>query len=248
MNLLIALLAIATATIFVAFVSTRTLERISDEHFGLLSWLGLPAAIEFVAGFLLLDLSFYYWHRANHTIGFLWRFHSVHHTDPDLDVSTAYRFHFGEIALSAGFRVAQIAAIGVSPLTFAIYELVFHANTLFQHSNIGLPIAAERRLQRLLVTPRMHGIHHSEVQRENSSNFSVVFPWWDRLHATLRLNIPQSLIVIGLPAYLTDADNSIATALAMPFRRQRPYWRKPDGRVPERMPTDVQGPQTAMEA
>ena len=247
-NALIAVLAIATAASLVVLASTMTLERVSGQHFGLLSWLGLPATLEVVAGFLLMDLSFYYWHRANHTIGFLWRFHNVHHTDPDLDVSTAYRFHFGEIVLSAGFRVAQIAAIGVSPLTFAIYELVFQANTLFQHSNVRLPIAAERLLNRLLVTPRMHGIHHSEVQRENNSNFSVVFPWWDRLHETLRLNIPQSLIVIGIPAYLTDSDNSIGMTLAMPFRRQRSYWRKLDGSVPERKRTDMQGPQTAMEA
>ena len=247
-NFPVGALAIATAAILVAFASSSILERLPGQRFGLLTWLGLPATLELVAGFLLMDLSFYYWHRANHTVGFLWRFHNVHHTDPDLDVSTAYRFHFGEIALSAGFRVAQIAAIGVSPWTFAIYELVFQANTLFQHSNVRLPIAAERVLNRLLVTPRMHGIHHSQVQRESNANFSVVLPWWDWLHRTLCLNVPQSRIAIGVPAYMTASDNGIGVTLAMPFRRQRRYWLRPDGKEPERSRTDLRGPRTVMEA
>ncbi len=244
-NLLISGLAMVTAAILVLPASTLALEAVSGQQLGLLSWLRLPAALEFVAGFLLMDLTFYYWHRANHTIGFLWRFHNVHHIDPDLDVSTAFRFHFCEVAFSVGFRVAQIAAIGVSPLTFAIYELVFQSNTLFHHSNVRLPIAAERLLNRILVTPRMHGIHHSEVRRENTSNFSVVFPWWDWLHQTLRLNVPQSLIVVGIPAYSTDSNN-VGTALVAPFGRQREYWRMPDGTMPQRNHASVQGLQTTM--
>ena len=247
-NALLAVLAIATAALFVALAATGALEWVRNQRFGLLAWLNLPVALEFIAGFLLMDLSFYYWHRANHTIGFLWRFHLVHHTDPDLDVSTAYRFHFGEIALSAGFRAFQIALIGVSPMGYAIYELVFQANTLFQHSNVRVPIGAERLLNRILVTPRMHGIHHSEVQHENNSNFSVVFPWWDRLHRTLRLNIAQSRIVIGIPAYGSDADNRIRVTLAMPFGRPRSFWRKSDGSVPDRKQTDLLGPPTSMAA
>ena len=244
-NLLISTLAIATAAIIVVPASTIALERVSAQHFGLLSWLRLPAALDFVARFLLMDLTFYYWHRANHTIGFLWRFHNVHHIDPDLDVSTAFRFHFCEVALSSGFRVAQIAAIGVSPLTFAIYELVFQSNTLFQHSNVRLPIGAERLLNRILVSPRMHGIHHSQVRRENTSNFSVVFPWWDWLHKTLRLNVPQSLIVFGIPAYSTDS-NYVGTALVAPFGRQREYWRMLDRTTPQRNDASLQALQTTM--
>ncbi len=244
-NLLISALAVATAAIVVAPAMTIALERISGQHFSLLFWLDLPAVLEFAAGFLLMDLTFYYWHRANHMFAFLWRFHNVHHIDPDLDVSTALRFHFFEIALSSGFRVIQIAAIGVSPLTVAIYELVFQSNTLFQHSNVRLPIGAERLLNRIFVTPRMHGIHHSEVRRENTSNFSVVFTWWDWLHQTLRLNVPQALIVVGIPAYSTDS-NAVGAALVAPFRRQRDYWRKPDGISPERDYASVQGLRTTM--
>src|SRR5687767_15197579 len=136
-------------------------------------------------------------------------------------VSTAFRFHFGEVAMSAGFRVAQILVLGVSVVEFAIYELVFQTSTLFHHSNLRLPLQTERRLNLILVTPRMHGIHHSEIRRENNSNFSVVFPWWDRLHRTLRLNVPQSQIVIGMPGYAEIRDGKLGEALLMPFKRQR---------------------------
>ena len=88
-----------------------------------------PATAQFVLSFLLMDLTFYWWHVANHRNPFLWRFHNVHHIDPDLDVSTAFRFHFGEVALSAGFRVMQVSAIGPSAWMFAAYELAFQANT-----------------------------------------------------------------------------------------------------------------------
>jgi sterol desaturase/sphingolipid hydroxylase (fatty acid hydroxylase superfamily) len=224
-NLSIAALAIGTAAVLVLPAGATALQYVSERRFGLIHWMELPAAAQSVLGFLLLDLTFFYWHLANHKFPFLWRFHNVHHIDRDLDVSTAFRFHFGEVALSAGFRMIQIAVIGVSPVTFALYELVFQANTLFQHSNVRLPVVVERFLNRFIVTPRMHGVHHSEVQCENNSNFSVVFPWWDGLHRTLRLNVPQSQIVIGIAGYAAAADDQLASALIMPFRRQRNYWR-----------------------
>ena len=176
-----------------------------------------------------MDLLFYWWHVANHRIPFLWRFHNVHHIDPDLDVSTAFRFHFGEIGMSAGFRALQIGVIGLSAPMFAAYELVFQANTLFHHSNVRLPIGVERWLALVLVTPRMHGIHHSQARDETNSNYSVVFSWWDRLHRTIGLNVPQADIVVGVPAYSGPDDNTISNTLLLPFRRQRDYWLLPDG-------------------
>jgi sterol desaturase/sphingolipid hydroxylase (fatty acid hydroxylase superfamily) len=97
-----------------------------------------------------------------------------------------------------------------------------------------LPIRLERLLNKLLVTPRMHGIHHSQVRRENNSNYGVVFPWWDRVHRTLGLNIPQAEIVIGIPGYCQPDDNRLRNALLMPFRKQRDYWRRSDGTLVER--------------
>ncbi len=228
-NVVFSGLALAAATLLVKPAVAASFGRLSDAPFGLVHWLALPPLAGAVLAFLLMDLSFYYWHQLNHRVPVLWRFHNVHHIDPDLDVTTALRFHFGELALSAGFRIVQILAIGVSPWTYAVYEAVFQANTLFHHSNLRLPIRLERPLNRLLVTPRMHGIHHSQVEREANSNYGVVFPWWDRLHRTLGLDVPQSAIAIGVPGYAEPEDNRLRSALAHPFRKQRDYWRRPDG-------------------
>ena len=191
----------------------------------------LPSIIEGIIAFLLMDLAFYYWHLANHKVPVLWRFHNVHHIDPDLDVSTSFRFHFGEIALSAIFRIIQISVIGITPAAFLIYEICFTVNTIFQHSNIKLPIKFERILNKIIVTPRMHAIHHSQFRTETDSNYSTVFSWWDRLHKSIRLNIPHKDIVIGVPGYTKAGDNNLGNILMLPFKKQRYYWKKPDGSV-----------------
>lgn len=233
-NLAMSAFAFQVAAMVVRPAAMGALNWSVEKPFGLAHFLYLPAAAQFTLSFLWMDLTFYWWHIANHRIPFLWRFHNVHHIDPDLDVSTGFRFHFGEVAMSAAFRAVQVAAIGISAPAFAAYEIVFQANTLFHHSNVRLPIHLERLLNKLLVTPRMHGIHHSQVQRETNSNYGVVFPWWDRLHRTLGLNVPQSEIKVGVPGYSRPDDNRFINALLMPFRKQREYWPRADGSKVER--------------
>jgi len=235
-NLVFSGLALAVALLLVRPAVESSLARLSEAPVGLIHLVALPPVLAGALAFLLMDLSFYYWHLLNHRVPVLWRFHNVHHMDPDLDVTTALRFHVGELALSAGFRVVQIVLIGVSPWIVVVYEMLFQANTLFHHSNVRLPIRLERPLAKLLVTPRMHGIHHSQVEREANSNYGVVFPWWDRLHRTLGLNVPQSAVRIGVPAYSDPKDNRLWSALAQPFRKQRDYWRRPDGELVTREP------------
>ncbi|MFH1743318.1 MAG: sterol desaturase family protein [bacterium] len=202
--------------------------------FGLLHLFEVPSEVQFILGFLLMDLTFYYWHRANHLIPILWRFHNVHHVDPDLDVSTAFRFHVVEILYSTAFRFLQVGLIGISPITYAVYEITFACATMFHHCNFHIPIRYERLLNKVIVTPRMHGIHHSNVKNETNSNYSVVFRWWDALHKSLRLNIPQSQIKTGIAAYQKPEDNTLLNLLRMPFGRQREYWRLADGKQPLR--------------
>src|SRR5206468_12332653 len=107
-NACMSALALATAYIVIMPAATAALRQVALERLGILQWLSMPEAAASAVGFALMDLSFYYWHMANHKIGWLWRFHNAHHIDPDLDVSSALRFHFGEVALSALFRVAQV--------------------------------------------------------------------------------------------------------------------------------------------
>ena len=228
-NFVVSLAAFLAVIALVRPITERTLDWATRSSFGLVHLLALPGPAEALLTFLLLDLSFYYWHVANHRVRFLWRFHNVHHIDPDLDVTTAFRFHFVEVALSAAFRFLHVGVIGPAPAIYAIYEMCFQLGTLFHHSNLRLPIAGERWLNAILVTPRMHGIHHSQVRREVNSNFGVLFPWWDRLHGSLRLDVPQGRIVIGVPAYSDPADNRPGTSLMHAFRSQREYWRGDEG-------------------
>jgi sterol desaturase/sphingolipid hydroxylase (fatty acid hydroxylase superfamily) len=203
---------------------------------GVVPFLGLPAAAGAGLAFVLADYSMWLWHRLNHQVPFLWRFHSVHHTDLDLDVTTAFRFHVGELMLSLGFRAAQIAAIGLDPVVLLVYEIVMDAATQFHHSNLRLPLGVERVLNLVFVTPRMHAIHHSIVERETNANWSVVFSWWDRLHGTLRLDVAQDALVIGLPAYRAAPALTFGKLLVMPFRRHDGWWRLPNGDQPDRPP------------
>jgi sterol desaturase/sphingolipid hydroxylase (fatty acid hydroxylase superfamily) len=239
-NLAISVLTFIAAAGLVQPVARWALGWSAGKGFGLVHLVTLPAPFGFALSFLLMDLAFYYWHLANHWVPFLWRFHNVHHIDPDLDVSTAFRFHFGEIILSTCFSLFQVSVIGPSAWAFAAYQAVFQAEVIFHHSNVRLPIGAERLLNKVLVTPRMHGIHHSQVRRENNSNFGTVFPWWDRLHRTLGVNIPQDEVVVGVPGYTLRDDNRFWNALLMPFRKQRDYWRRPDGMLVERQKTPVE--------
>src|SRR5438309_11046989 len=204
-----------------------------QEHVGLLNWLSVPLSIAIIATFLLMDYAYWWWHWANHMIPLFWRFHNVHHTDLDLDVSTAARFHFGEMVFSIGFLALAVVAFGIPPIMLLVFFLCLEVATLFHHSNWRLPIKIERILNMIVLTPRMHGIHHSIVQRETNSNWGTIFCWWDKLHRTLRRDIPQNEITIGVAAYRDEKELTLGQLLVLPFRKQR-EWRLPNGEMPER--------------
>lgn len=206
-------------------------------NWGLLNWISLPDGLCLLLGMLILDYAIYLWHRINHMFPFLWRFHYVHHADQEMDITTGIRFHVGEMLLSIPFRLVVISVSGVSPSMLLIYELIFEAATLFHHSNIRLPIWLENGLVRLIVTPRMHGIHHSIVLDETNSNYSTVLNIWDRLHGTALLNVKQDAITIGVPGHRDKKENTFFKLLALPFIRQK-EWRLPDGSEPLRSGED----------
>ena len=214
----------------------------ADRQFGLLRTIPLPAWLQFALGLLLMDLTFYHWHRINHEIALLWRFHRAHHLDPDMDVTTSFRFHAGEMLFSAGFRAVQVVLLGVSLQMYFVYEGVFQIATLFHHSNLRVPIRVERVLNRVFVTPRMHGVHHSVVRDEGNSNYSVIFRFWDRLHRTMVLNVPQAAITVGVSGYFEEADNTFLNLLLLPFRRRR----KTSAASEQARPGQRPGPPTLM--
>lgn len=204
-------------------------------QFGLLHWLRLPGWAAIAGTFLLMDYAYWWWHWANHMVPFFWRFHNVHHTDLDMDVSTATRFHFFEMIFSAGFLSVAVVTFGIEPVTLLVFFIVFEGATLFHHSNWRLPIGVERTLNRIIVTPRLHGIHHSIVERETNSNWGTIFCWWDKLHRTLRRDIGQDEIIIGVAAYRDEKELTLGRLLVLPFHKQR-AWRLPNGEKPDRAP------------
>lgn len=224
----------AFALLRIAFIPAMVWLAVQNEswQFGLNYLFGAPATIKATITILLLDYSNYIWHILLHKLPVLWRFHLVHHTDLDLDITTAFRFHFGEMIGSIFFRGAAVILIGASPVMVLVYEIMFEAATQFHHSNIKLPFHFEKVLNYLFVTPRMHGIHHSMRKRETDSNYAVIFSFWDRLHRTVRLNIHQHEIIIGVPSYADEKELTIGKLLKLPFTSLKPW--KEDDVVPNR--------------
>ena len=202
---------------------TRTLARRAEtRRLGLVQHLPVPVWTRDAAAFVLMDYTIYLWHVATHKLPWLWRFHLVHHVDLDLDSTTALRFHAADMAISAPYRAAQVALIGVSPRALRLWQGWFFASVLFHHSNLRLPARWERRLARVVTTPRMHGIHHRASRAETDSNWSSGLSWWDHLHGTFRLHAPQG--AIGVPGYRDPNALRVRPSLALPFGPQRDAW------------------------
>ena len=220
-NLVIGLLAAAT-TAASEWPIVGPAQRLAERgRTGLLCRLPLPRTLRIVCGFLLLDYTLYIWHWLNHRSPFLWRFHAVHHLDLDLDSTTGLRFHFGELALAAGFRAAQVLLIGVDRYTLRVWQEMLVLSVVFHHSNLALPIEVEQALQTVFVTPRMHGIHHSTNGDEMNTNYSSLLSWWDNVHRSLRRDVPQASITIGVEGYAQPEDVTLERSLTLPFRRTK---------------------------
>ena len=208
-----------------------------DWQFGLNYFYSSPLWAISIIAFLILDYGNYLWHILNHKIPFLWRFHLVHHTDIDMDITTAFRFHFGELIGSVFFRGGVTLLSGASPVLVLVYEIIFEAATQFHHSNWKLPLAFEQILNKLIVTPRMHGLHHSVVKQETDSNYSVIFSFWDRLHRTATLENLNKEVVLGVPSYNKPEELTIGFLLKLPFTKIR-SWKKAEAANTHEIPKE----------
>lgn len=216
-NLAMAGLAAAATQLLETPVALAIASRAQQQHTGLLQIVPFPLWVKPVAAILLLDYTLYIWHRLTHRAPILWRFHRVHHLDREMDASTALRFHFGEITLSVGFRAAQMWLLGPAPAVYAAWQTFLILCILFHHANVRLPLAWERRLAKVVITPRLHGIHHSMRAEEMNSNWSSGLTVWDWAHRTLRTSVPQDSIVIGVEGFRGDRDQALGNILILPF-------------------------------
>lgn len=193
-----------------------------EHQFGLLNWMqtaGLPTWGHALGAILLMDLWMYLWHLINHKIPFLWRFHRVHHADPHMDVTTASRFHTGEIVLSSLLRIGVLFITGIYLWELLLYETLMFAVVQFHHADIALPNKLDKALRTVIVTPAMHKVHHSRWHPETDSNYSSLFSFWDRLTNTFRLHNPLKTLRIGLDEFDAPQDRKVKGLFTMPFRK-----------------------------
>ncbi len=152
----------------------------ANQGWGVFNYFEMPAAIKWPATILVFDFIIYIQHVLFHSVPILWRLHMVHHADLDIDATTGLRFHPVEIIISLFIKLAAVAAFGFPAGAVILFEIILNATSMFNHSNIFLPLAADRLIRGLIVTPDMHRVHHSVIITESNSNFGFNLSWWDR--------------------------------------------------------------------
>jgi sterol desaturase/sphingolipid hydroxylase (fatty acid hydroxylase superfamily) len=218
-NLSLAALNGGVVTALCAACWAIALARAAPWRLGVFELLALPLGLRLAAEVLLLDLLTYWLHRGYHRLPFFWRFHRVHHTDLDLDVSSASRFHLGEVLTSAVVKLAVFIALGISYQGLIAFEVALLAGAQFQHANVRLPRGLERVLWWTLVPPAMHRVHHSPERTYTDSNFGTLLVAWDRLFATLRRQVPGPP-PFGLDRWRDPRALGVGTLLTLPFAPQ----------------------------
>jgi sterol desaturase/sphingolipid hydroxylase (fatty acid hydroxylase superfamily) len=212
-----ALVLALLAAPFIARVAGWT----AESRCGLLSLLNLPPTMATATAILLFDGWMYLWHRANHELGFLWRFHRVHHSDPEMEATTAIRFHTGEILISSALRLAVIPLLGITIGQLLVYETLLLPVILFHHSNVRFPEKLDALLRLIIVTPAIHRVHHSRLRIETDSNYASIFSFWDRIAGTFRLRRDGQPINFGLDEYDGEEWQRLSGLMVMPFPPRR---------------------------
>lgn len=199
--------------------------NISPAPLLLQQWLPLWAV--FAGHFLLLDLWLYCWHRWNHTLPFLWRFHAVHHRDDALDVTTAFRFHVGEVFLAALPRGLIIFALGIPLSHILLYEGFVALHSAFHHANISLPGKLERILRPVFITPTMHWVHHNPRRADTDSNYGATLSLWDMLFKSYNTKPAPPEQPMGIDGF-TREKPTFTGLLFQPFKNQAMLYKNKD--------------------
>ena len=213
LNTVLLRILIPTASVGLALLA-------DEQNWGILNQLDVPAGLAVIVAVLMLDLAIYLQHVLFHAVPVLWRLHRMHHADLDFDVTTGARFHPIEILLSMLIKLSVVAALGPPAIAVLIFEVLLNATSMFNHGNVRIPIAIDRVLRWLVVTPDMHRVHHSIVPRETNSNFGFNLPWWDRLLGTYRAqpHAGHEAMTIGIEQFRTPDELRLDRMLVQPFR------------------------------
>lgn len=192
------------------------------QGWGLFNVLAWPWWAELVLAVAVLDFAIWLQHLVFHKVPVLWRLHRVHHADRDVDVSTGFRFHPVEIALSMLIKIGVVYAIGATAAAVILFEVLLNGCAMFNHANIRLPAPVERALRWVLITPDLHRIHHSVHREEHDTNFGFSVSWWDRLLGTYtpQPRDGQEGMSLGLADHQDDRPTRFWWSLGFPFARR----------------------------
>ena len=195
----------------------------SSNSWGLLNWLNSPQWLAILFTIVLLDFAIYAQHIVAHKWMPLWRLHQIHHTDLDFDATTAVRFHPLEILISLSYKVICIYLLGANPIAVIAFEIILNGCATFNHSNVYIPEAIDKKLRWLIITPDMHRIHHSRIPKETDSNYGFSVSWWDRLCRTYTAEPQKSQLqmTIGLNSFHDTKELGFLKLLTLPFKKLR---------------------------
>jgi sterol desaturase/sphingolipid hydroxylase (fatty acid hydroxylase superfamily) len=166
--------------------------------FGVFYWVSLPKPLAVIAGVLILDLAAYGGHVLKHKVPLFWRFHRVHHSDAEMDVTTGFRFHPVEALISWVFLIPAIVLFGIPTLAILVFAGLYSLSALAQHANFAFPEWADRIVRVVFVSPGSHRIHHSPRRERTDSNYATLFSFWDRIFGTYKTPRQHAEMEFGL--------------------------------------------------
>ncbi|MEM6381551.1 MAG: sterol desaturase family protein [Pseudomonadota bacterium] len=189
-------------------------------NFGLFNTFDVPLVFAAIICIVVLDFVVWLEHVASHHWQWLWRIHKVHHADVDLDVTSALRFHPLEIIISMVWKGAVVAILGAPAIAVLIFEIILNGMAMFNHSNVRVPNWLDKIIRQFVVTPDMHRIHHSIIERETNTNYGFNLSIWDRLFGvyTVEPEKGQAGLVIGLAEHQDPRPTGLLWSLLLPFQ------------------------------
>ena len=187
--------------------------------YGLFNIVTVPVLVAGLVSVVVLDFAVWFSHLLSHKVPIFWRFHRMHHSDRDIDVTTAIRFHPIEIIVSMVYKIAWVVALGAPAWSVLLFEIILNGVAMFNHANLKLPLLLDRFLRMIIVTPDMHRVHHSTIPQETDSNYGFNFPFWDKMFGTYieQPELGHDKMEIGLGEWQDERPQNLFWSLKVPF-------------------------------
>ena len=216
-------LTTALINLLFAFILVKSSDWVVANNFGIIQWIDMPVWLYAIVGLLLLDLiGAWLVHYVEHRVKWMWKFHLIHHTDQNVDTTTANRHHQGESVFRFVFTTTAVFIVGAPMWMVFLYQTLSLVFTQFNHSNVNMPNWLDDILSLVICSPNMHRVHHHYRMPYTDSNFGNIFSFWDRMFGTY-IKADNKKLKYGVDTYMGDKDaNDLVTMLKIPFQRYRP--------------------------